>query len=86
MCCLIEIHKTVIYIENVFVGTATDDIGSAVMQYRKGHSYRTTKMGQVNSEIGLLSFTNTDIRENMRALFGAVESHKPESVKRGIYA
>ena len=30
-----------------------------------------------------LSFTNSEIRENMRALFTAIESHKPESVKRG---
>jgi len=63
-------------------GTATDDIGSAVTQYRKGHSYKTTRMGHINSEIGLLSFTNSEIRENMRALFTAIESHKPESVKR----
>ena len=39
---------------NVFIGTATDDIGPMVIQYRRGHSYKTTKMGQINSDVGLV--------------------------------
>ncbi|XP_065063119.1 large ribosomal subunit protein uL1-like [Rhopilema esculentum] len=63
-------------------GTATNDVSSAVAQYRRGHSYKTTRQGHVNSDIALLSFSDNEIRENMRAFISTIESHMPQSLKQ----
>ena len=38
-----------------FLGTATDELDSAVSEYRRGHSYKSSRGGTIHSELGLVS-------------------------------
>eukprot|EP00794_Sanderia_malayensis_P011914 gene11914-13148_t len=63
-------------------GTATDDLAPKINEYRGGHSYKATRMGQINSEIAKLSFTDSEIKGNMQALIETILSFKPKDVEK----
>ena len=70
---------------NPKVGTVTPDVGEAVRKAKAGQvQYRTDKAGIIHCSIGKADFAVTALRENLEALIGDLQKHKPSSSK-GIY-
>jgi len=57
-------------------GSATDDIPAALDKFVYGESYVADKKGRLRHTVGLTSFTNEEIRDNLRELLLRVDSHK----------
>jgi large subunit ribosomal protein L1 len=63
-------------------GTVTDDVTTAVSEFRAGKiEFRTDAGGNIHAPIGKRSFPNESIEQNLVALIEHVRSARPASVK-----
>lgn len=70
---------------NPKTGTVTMDVAKAVEDIKKGKvEYRVDKEGNINLMIGKVSFEDTQLIENFKAIYGAIAKARPTAVK-GIY-
>ena len=70
---------------NAKLGTVTPDVVQGVKNVIGGQAMcRTDKQGVVHVSIGKLSFTEEQLRENMKAVLKALQEAKPEKAK-GVY-
>ena len=66
-------------------GTVTPDIAKTVKEYKAGKvEFRNDDSGIVHSVVGKLSFDETKLTENIRAMIDHILHMKPNSVK-GVY-
>src|SRR5882762_3320806 len=67
---------------NPKTGTVTEDTARAVKEVKAGRvEFKIDKAGNVHVPIGKISFNQTQIEENARAVIDAVWKSKPHSVK-----
>jgi large subunit ribosomal protein L1 len=70
---------------NPKAGTVTFDVAKAVQEIKAGKiEYRLDKAGQIHAPIGKVSFDETKLNENLRALLEALVRSKPAAAK-GVY-
>ena len=70
---------------NPKVGTVTPDVATAVKNTKAGQArYRTDKNGIIHCSIGRVSFSPTDLVENLEAVLVDLKKLKPSSAK-GTY-
>lgn len=70
---------------NPKLGTVTPNVGEAVKAAKAGQvEYRAEKAGIIHAGIGKASFSEAQLLDNFKALFGAVQKAKPSDVK-GTY-
>jgi large subunit ribosomal protein L1 len=63
-------------------GTVTMDVGKAISDIKKGKiSYRVDKVGNVHVGIGKVSFSESQIRENLLAFMDAIVRARPAAAK-----
>jgi|TARA_A100001035_G_C27743854_1_gene482991 large subunit ribosomal protein L1 len=63
-------------------GTVTQDIEGALSEFKKGKlEYRADKTGIVHLSFGKASFSESQIQENLTAVFESIEKNKPSGVK-----
>ncbi|BBO18187.1 50S ribosomal protein L1 [Candidatus Brocadia pituitae] len=66
-------------------GTVTDDIGTAVKEFKAGKiEYRTDAGGNVHSIVGKVSFSEGDLEDNINAFVRHIINSRPASAK-GIF-
>lgn len=66
-------------------GTVTQDVSTAVQEYKAGKvEFRVDSGANVHCVVGKLSFAEDQLRENIEALIGYVESLRPTAAK-GIF-
>lgn len=66
-------------------GTVTDDIETAVKEFKAGKiEYRTDAGGNVHAIVGKLSFAEADLEENINAFIRHITNSRPASSK-GIF-
>ncbi|MDA0587422.1 MAG: 50S ribosomal protein L1 [Planctomycetota bacterium] len=66
-------------------GTVTQDVSTAVQEYKAGKvEFRVDAGANVHCVVGKLSFTEDQLRENIEALIGYVQSLRPTAAK-GIF-
>jgi large subunit ribosomal protein L1 len=66
-------------------GTVTAEVAATVKEYKAGKiEFRVDKFGIVHSVVGKLSFDETQLIENARALMRMIDSLRPSSTK-GVY-
>jgi len=67
---------------NPKLGTVTNDIASAVKELKSGKiEFRVDKQGNIHCPIGKISFTEDQLRDNLKALLSAIQKAKPSSSK-----
>ena len=67
---------------NPKTGTVTMNIANAVNEIKKGKvTYRVDKEGNINVMIGKCSFTDEQLAENAKALYGVIAKARPAAVK-----
>lgn len=67
------------------VGTVTTDVAAAVKRVKSGVAeYKVDKEGAVHAPVGKASFGADKLKENVAAVFGALQKAKPQSSK-GVY-
>ncbi|MFU8793445.1 MAG: 50S ribosomal protein L1 [Acholeplasmataceae bacterium] len=70
---------------NPKTGTVTMDVTKAVHEIKNGKvEYRTDKMGNIHVPIGRVSFTDIQLKENLKTIHDQLARIKPTTVK-GIY-
>jgi large subunit ribosomal protein L1 len=70
---------------NPKLGTVTPNVGEAVKAAKAGQvEYRAEKAGIIHAGIGKASFSEAQLLDNFKALFGAVQKAKPSDIK-GTY-
>ena len=70
---------------NPKTGTVTTDVAKAISDVKKGRvEYRTDSYGNVHGIVGKVSFTEEQLRENIKAFIAVILKSKP-SVVKGIY-
>lgn len=70
---------------NPKTGTVTMDVTKAVNDIKKGKvEYRVDKEGNIGVLVGKLSFTDEQLRENMKTIYDLILRARPAAVK-GIY-
>jgi large subunit ribosomal protein L1 len=63
-------------------GTVVANIPEAVAEFKKGKmEFKLDKTGNINAAIGKISFSETQIEENIKAFLKALEDNKPAGVK-----
>lgn len=63
-------------------GTVTTDVKLTLEEFKKGKlEYRADKTGIVHLLIGKMNFTNSDLLENLNAVYTSIENNKPSGVK-----
>ena len=63
-------------------GTVTDDVGSAVKEFKAGKiEYRTDAQGNVHVRVGTSKFSADQLAANINAFMSHVADHRPSSVK-----
>ena len=65
-------------------GTVTQDIKGALTDFKEELEYRADKTGIVHLSFGKASFSETQIEENLIAVFESIERNKPSGVKENI--
>ncbi|MBU6330329.1 MAG: 50S ribosomal protein L1 [Acidobacteria bacterium] len=67
---------------NPKTGTVTTDVGRAVAEFKGGKvEYRTDRQGNVHVPVGKVSFDQTALTANLRAVLDELERAKPASAK-----
>ena len=67
---------------NPKAGTVTTEISKSIGEIKKGKvEYRTDKLGQIHQIFGKVSFTEPQLRENLRTFIKAIVDNKPATVK-----
>jgi large subunit ribosomal protein L1 len=70
---------------NPKAGTVTMDVGRAVREIKAGKiEFRVDKTGNVHAPIGKVSFSETQLEENLRAFMDTIAKAKPSAAK-GVY-
>lgn len=70
---------------NPKAGTVTFEVGKAIQEIKAGKiEYRLDRAGQIHAPIGKVSFDETKLSENLRALIEALVRSKPSAAK-GVY-
>ncbi len=70
---------------NPKTGTVTTDVKKAISDVKKGRvEYRTDSYGNVHGLVGKVSFTEEELKENIKAFVSVILKSKP-SVVKGIY-
>jgi large subunit ribosomal protein L1 len=70
---------------NPKAGTVTTDVGRAVREIKAGKiEFRVDKTGNVHAPIGKLSFSPTQLEENLTAFMDTILKAKPAAAK-GVY-
>ena len=70
---------------NPKTGTVTTDVAKAISDVKKGRvEYRTDSYGNVHGLVGKVSFTEEQLKENIKAFVAVILKSKPSAVK-GIY-
>lgn len=70
---------------NPKTGTVTMDVTKAVQEIKNGKiEYRTDKVGNIHAPIGRVSFTEAQLKDNIKAIFDQLMRIKPTTVK-GTY-
>jgi large subunit ribosomal protein L1 len=70
---------------NPKVGTVTADVAGAVKNAKSGQvQYRNDKNGIIHCTVGNVSFNETALAENIKALIGGLQKSKPPTAK-GVY-
>ena len=70
---------------NPKTGTVTTDVAKAINDVKKGRvEYRTDSYGNVHGLVGKVSFTEEQLKENIKAFVAVILKSKPSAVK-GIY-
>lgn len=67
---------------NPKAGTVTPEIGKTIAELKKGRvEFRTDKQGQMHNIFGKASFTQEQLKQNLKALLKAIIDHKPSGTK-----
>ena len=67
---------------NPKLGTVTNNIASAVKELKSGKiEFRVDKHGNIHCPIGKISFTEDQLRDNLKSLLTAIQKAKPSSSK-----
>lgn len=67
---------------NPKVGTVTMDVAKAVQEVKAGKvEYRTDKAGNIQLSVGKASFSEDQLRDNIRAIFDRIAKARPASIK-----
>ena len=67
---------------NPKTGTVTTDVVKAIEEFKGGKvEYRTDKFANVHVPVGKVSFSESDLLTNLRAVIGEIERAKPASSK-----
>lgn len=67
---------------NPKVGTVTMDVTKAVQEVKAGKvEYRTDKVGNIQLSVGKASFSEDQLRDNIRTIFDRIAKARPASVK-----
>ena len=67
---------------NPKVGTVTMDVTKAVREVKAGKvEYRTDKAGNIQLSVGKASFSEDQLRDNIRTIFDRIAKARPASVK-----
>lgn len=67
---------------NPKTGTVTTDVGRAVSEFKGGKvEYRTDRYGNVHVQLGKVSFDESQLEANLRAVIDEVQRAKPASAK-----
>ena len=70
---------------NPKTGTVTTDVKKAVNDVKKGRvEYKTDSYGNVHAVVGKVSFTEDQLKENIKAFMNIIIKSKP-SVVKGVY-
>ncbi len=70
---------------NPRTGTVTMDIAKAVDEIKKGKiEYRVDKAGNLAVSIGKVSFTDEQLKENLKAIYSVIQAARP-AVTKGRY-
>lgn len=70
---------------NPKTGTVTLEVAKAVSEIKNGKvEYRLDKFGNIQTSVGKVSFTNEQLKENIKALVAHIQRIKPSTVK-GTY-
>jgi len=63
-------------------GTVTPDVATAVREYSAGKSeYRNDESGNIHCVIGKMSFSETDLTENLEHFLGIIDKIRPAATK-----
>jgi large subunit ribosomal protein L1 len=63
-------------------GTVTSNLKSTVEEFKKGKlEYRADKTGIVHISFGKASFSEDELKDNLKAFYNSVETNKPAGVK-----
>nr|YP_010032375.1 ribosomal protein L1 [Schizocladia ischiensis]QOW07582.1 ribosomal protein L1 [Schizocladia ischiensis] len=63
-------------------GTVTNTIESTIQDFKKGKlEYRADKSGIVHLLFGKINFSETDLLQNLNAIYNSIEQNKPTGVK-----
>jgi len=66
-------------------GTVTNDVNRAIAESKAGRvEYRVDSTGIVHLGVGKVSFTPTQLQDNIQAVLSSIKSNKPSSIK-GVY-
>ena len=63
-------------------GTVTNTLTETLNEFKKGKfEYKADKTGIVHVNFGKANFTNTQLTENLTALYRSIEQNRPSGVK-----